>query len=42
MYPVSSQKNHWTFSSKEEIDMLRKAANKRFIERFGGDMPVTN
>ncbi|KAL0273216.1 UNVERIFIED_CONTAM: hypothetical protein PYX00_005945 [Menopon gallinae] len=37
MYPVSSQKKNWTFSSEEEIESLRRAANKRFLDRFGGD-----
>ncbi|KAK6637708.1 hypothetical protein RUM44_008130 [Polyplax serrata] len=36
MYPVSSQKKNWTFTDEAEIDSLRRMANERFIERFGG------
>lgn len=40
MYPVSSQKKNWTFTDEAEIDSLRRMANERFIERFGGAKTV--
>lgn len=40
MYPVSSQKKSWTFSDENEVDSLRRAANERFIERFGAGKTV--
>jgi len=31
MFPTSTQKKHWIFNSKEEIDAMRQEANAKFI-----------
>lgn len=41
MYPVSSQKKNWTFTDEEEIDEMRHAANKRYIDKFGSELTVS-
>jgi len=37
MFPSSTQKKHWFFQSKDEVDALRQQANERFIKRYCQD-----
>lgn len=41
MYPVSSQRRYWTFSSEAEIAALRLKHNQEFIEKHGSIYDVS-
>jgi hypothetical protein len=41
MYPYSSQKKNWTFSSEQELIQLRMKANQDFINVHGAGLDVS-
>ena len=40
MYPNSSQKQFWTFSSEQKLNALRAQHNTDFIDKHGAEMNV--
>jgi len=39
MFSTSTQRQHWSFSSEEEIAILKEDTNSRFIEQHGKNLP---
>lgn len=40
MYPLSSQRQYWTFKNEQDIAELRRKHNAEFIERHGSGLNV--
>lgn len=41
MYPVSSQRKYWTFSSEQDLAKLRIKHNQDYLEKHGVEMNVS-
>jgi hypothetical protein len=41
MFPLSSQKKHWSFNDENDLAVLREETNAEFISKHGANMTVS-
>ena len=41
MFPSSSQRKHWMFKDEAELQNLRIAANKKYVDEFKSRLDVS-